>query len=726
MLYRKTIALAIGMAWAVPFSVAHAQQGNTANNDSVSNASTTTLPAVHVTAVSDGSSEHTGSYAAQAVTIGSKIPQTVRETPFSISVVTRQRLDDQNITKIEDVLKQTTGMTVTRFDGGGNANNIMARGFAIGSIQLDGLPISQATNYTTALDTSLYDRIEVLRGPAGLLQGAGEPGGTINLVRKRARADFAGNAAVMLGSWDARRGEFDVTSKLVESGAIRARVVGIVDNRDSYVDLVKNDKTVAYGTIEMDLSPQTTLSLGASQQKLDTVRDLGLPTYANGTLIDLPRSTFAGRSGNTQKQETSEMFAELEHRLSGGGLMKLSAREVDRYTYDYGVRGNSAPNPLTGLMNLQGAASERTTTNRNLDAYITTPFELGGRTHRALVGVSYSTEDDKTASTTTGAAGGGTLNIFQPNYNVALPVMNIGPYTAGVNQTQAGLYGQVQLKPWDRWTFLLGGRVSRWETESRNLITGVSAPVQKPKPQFTPLTAAIFELNDHSSLYGSYAETFVAQTAIDVNKNLLPARTGSQIEFGIKSEFFNKRLNTHLAVFRILDNDRAIADPNVPTASIAGGEVRSQGLEAEISGQIRPGWELTAGYAYTDTKILKAAVSDIGQIFSPGTPKHNVNLWTKHTWRDGAFKRWSVAGGLRAVSDTYALSGSGNNIIRINAPAYTVVNAQVGYQISPTTSLSLTVNNLFDKTYYEKVSLPSRQNFYGEPRAVMLALRTAW
>ncbi|WP_076593577.1 TonB-dependent siderophore receptor [Herminiimonas arsenitoxidans] len=722
MLCRKTITLAVSLAWAVPFSAALAQQGDSSSRDVDLNTSTTTLPAVHVTTVSDGSSEHTGSYAAQAITIGSKIPQTVRETPFSISVITRQRLDDQNITKIEDVLKQTTGMIVTRFDGGGNANSITARGFSIGSIQLDGLPIGQATNYTTALDTSLYDRIEVLRGPAGLLQGAGEPGGTINLVRKRARADFAGNAAVMLGSWDARRAEFDVTSKLVESGAIRARVVGVVDNRDSYVDIVKNDKTVGYGTIEMDLSPQTTLSLGASQQKLDTVRDLGLPTYANGTLINLPRSTFVGRSGNTQKQETSEMFAELEHRLSGGGLMKFSAREVERYTYDYGVRGNSFPNPLTGLMNLQGAASERETTSRNLDAYITTPFELGGRTHRALVGMSYSTENDKTASTTTGPAGGGTLNIFQPNYNVALPVMNIGPYTTGANQTQTGIYGQVQLKPFDRWTFLLGGRVSRWNTEAVDLISGVVTSPQKLKPKFTPLTAAIFELNQQSSLYASYAETFVAQTALDINNKLLAPRTGSQIEFGIKSEFYNKRLNTHLALFRIFDKDRAIADPNNTTKSVAGGEIQSQGLEAEVSGQIRPGWEMTAGYAYTDFKYLKVPVNAV----TTGTPKHNVNVWSKHTWRDGAFKRWSVAGGLRSMSKTYATSGTAANPIRIDAKGYTIFNAQIGYQISPTTTASLTVNNLFDKTYYEKVSMPSRQNFYGEPRSVMLALRTAW
>lgn len=720
MLYRKSMALAVSLAWAVPFSIAFAQQNDTTSNETNSNVLTTTLPAVHVTAVSDGSSEHTGSYAAQAITIGSKIPQTVRETPFSVSVVTRQRLDDQNIIKIEDVLKQTTGITVTKLDGSGNSNSITARGFGISSIQLDGLPISQATSYST-LDTAIYDRIEILRGPSGLLLGAGEPGGTINLARKRARADFAGSAAAMLGSWNAKRAEFDLTGKLTESGNVRARIVGVVDNRDSHIDVVKNDKTVAYGTLEIDLSSRTTLSLGAAQQKLDTVRDLGLPTYADGTLLNVPRSTFAGRNGNTQKQETNDMFAELEHHLDGGGLLKFSAREVTRFSYDIGVRSNSAVNAL-GLVTMQGAASRRETVNRNVDAYITTPFDWGGRTHRVLAGLNYASEEDRTANAP--GLANGTLNIFQPDYSVALPALVVGPYSSGTGQTQTGAYGQVQLKPFDRWTLLLGGRVSWWDTESRNLITGAVTPAPKPGPQFTPLTGLIFDLNDNSSLYGSYAETFVAQTALDINNNLLPPRTGSQIEFGIKSEFFNKRMNTHLAVFRILDNDRAIADPNdiTNTKSIAGGEVRSQGWEAEVSGQIRPGWEVTAGYAYTATKYLKAPVNQLGQVFSSITPKHNLNLWSKHTWRDGAFNRWSVAGGLRSVSETYVQSGN----VRIIGKAYTVVNAQIGYQISQASSLSLTVNNLLDKTYYEKISGVSRQNFYGEPRSVTLALRTAW
>lgn len=721
MLYRKTIALVVSLACAVPFPGVLAQEVDSSDHKIGSGLPVSTLPAVQVTAIGDGSSEHTGSYAAQAVTVGSKIPQTVRETPFSVSVITRQRLDDQNITRIEDVLKETTGITVTRFDGAGNANSISARGFSIGSYQLDGLPISQSPSYST-FDPAIYDRIEVLRGPAGLLQGAGEPGGTINLARKRARADFAGSAAAMLGSWNTKRAEFDITSKLTELGNVRGRLVGVVDNRDSYVDVVKNDKTVVYGTIEIDLTSNTTLSFGSSQQKLDTTRDLGLPTYVDGTLIDVPRSTFAGRNGNSQEQENSELFAELEHHLDGGGLLKFSAREVKRFSSDIGVRSKTAVNPATGLVTMEGAASRRETVSRNLDAYITTPFDWGGRTHRVLAGLSYASEDDRTANAS--RLSGGTLNIFQPDYNVALPPLVVGPYSSGASQTQTGAYGQLQLKPFERWTFLLGGRMSWWETESRNLLTGEVTRAPKPDPQFTPQLGVIFDLNEQSSLYGSYAETFVAQTDLDINGKVLLPRTGSQIELGLKSEFFNKRLNTHLAAFRILDKDRAIADLNDPTdtAAVAGGEVQSQGWEAEISGQISPGWQLIAGYAYTETEYLKAPVDQLGKTFSSVTPKHNVNLWTKHTWRDGAFHRWSVAGGLRSVSDFYSQSGK----VRVTGDAYTVVNAQVGYQINKTTTASLSVNNLFDKTYYEKVSGVTRQNFYGEPRSVMLSIRTAW
>lgn len=721
MLYRKT-PIAAGIACAAMSGLVLAQQVDV-QKDSGNEAAlaTTTLPAVQVTAVQDAMTEKSGSYATGAATVGSKIPQSLRETPFSVSVVTRQRLDDQNLTTIEDALKQTTGVVIQRFDGAGNFNTIQSRGFDIGSIQLDGIPISQDGNYATGFDTAIYDRVELLRGPAGLLQGAGEPGGTVNLVRKRAQSQFGGGANVQYGSWDARRAEVDVTSKLNESGSVRGRVVGLTDKRDSFVDIVKSDKSLFYGTVEVDLTPQTTLSVGATKQKINAVLDQGLPTYVDGKLIDFSRSTFAGTNSNDQDADSSDMFAELEHHLDNGGLLKLVARQTDRSMEYYGGR-SAAPwaYPLlpSDSFGLQTSHFKRETRNRNVDAYVVTPFEMVGRRHQLLLGASYSTEEAMSVSRTTPALTPTVAGLN--NHDITLPALPLGPYSSETKQTQKGLYGQIQLKPSDNWTFLLGGRFSKYETEARNPITGAEGKGSNPGTKFQPLVAALYELDNHSSLYASYAETFVGQSNQDKAGNILSPKSGSQVELGINSEWMNKRLNTHFAIFQIIDKDRAIADAPSSTTFVNSGKVRSQGFEAEVSGQVRPGWEITAGYAYTDLKTLEQGSTNVTNNFNAVTPKHNVNLWTNHTWQDGMFNRWSAGAGLRAISGIY--SQPTTTSVRIDQGGYMLVDARIGYQFDPKTTVSLMVTNLFDKHYYEKISSTSRQNFYGEPQAFTLSV----
>ena len=165
-----------------------------------------------------------------------------------------------------------------------------------------------------------------------------------------------------------------------------------------------------------------------------------------------------------------------------------------------------------------------------------------------------------------------------------------------------------------------------------------------------------------------------------------------------------------------------MTDPNATNASIAGGKVRSQGFEAEVSGQPQPGWDIVAGYAYNDTRYLQAPVAQQGQVFSPVTPRHSVNLFTRYAFTSPALRGFSVGGGMTYRSEFFAQSGA----LRINAPGYAVFNAQVGYQINDHLSLNLSVDNLLDKTYYEKVSGISRQNFYGEPRRVTVALKARY
>jgi iron complex outermembrane receptor protein/outer membrane receptor for ferric coprogen and ferric-rhodotorulic acid len=671
------------------------------------------LPEVRVT---DSGTTTEGTYTARELDIG-KAGLSPRETPQSVSVITRQQLDDRNLTKLEDALKSTVGVNITRLDGAGNYNSIQARGFDIGAVLLDGLPIAQGPNYATALDLALYDRVEVLRGPAGLLQGAGEPGGAVNLVRKRALGTLRIGGGAQLGSFGLRRAEADLTGPLNAAGTLRGRVVVVEDRRDSFVDLLFSNKHAAYGTLELDLAPSTTLSVGATRQRVRSMVDQGLPAYATGQLLDVPRSTVVGTRANRQDLDTRDVFAELEHRLDNGGLVKAALRDVRRDNFYRSGRANGAVaangNFAFETVDLQGQLKDR-----SADLYLATPFTLAGREHRLLLGLNRNERDSGEGNFAYGP--GSSFNIFAPTYvDMPYPQITRPGFTSTTTRSETALYGQAQLSVTERLRLLAGGRLSWAEVEVAQRSDGQVTSRSKPGRQFTPNLATLFDLTPQLTAYASYAESFVVQVQLDRAGQLLPARSADQVEVGLKGEFLNKRLQTQAALFRINDVNRAMTDPMVSTASIPGGKVRSEGLELEATGQVAPGWDLLAGYAYTRTEYIQAPVAQQGQAFAPLTPRHVLNLSSRYAFREGALRGFSVGGGLSWRSSFYAQAGS----LRLVSGNYALANLQLGYAFNDHVELGLTVDNLFDKTYYEKVSGLGRQNFYGTPRSAVLALK---
>lgn len=674
------------------------------------------LPEVRVT--DDATRNTEGTYTARRVDIG-KTGQSPIELPQSISVITRQQLDDRNFTKLEDAIKFVTGINVTRFDGAGNYNTIQSRGFDIGAIQLDGIPLPQGANFATAFDAAIYDRVEVLRGPAGVLQGAGEPGGAISLVRKRASGPLSIGAQVQAGSFDFRRAEVDLNAPLNAAGSLRGRVVLVADDRNSFVDVLYNHKRLGYGTLELDIGPDTTASVGYTTQDIHSVVDQGLPAFANGALAAVPRSAFAGLQTNKADMASVDRFLEVEHRLGSGGSVKLTLRDTDRDSFYRSARANSvlAPN---GTFTMESVDNFQKLRDQNVDLYLNLPFEWNGLKHRLLLGVAKNENETYGGNFAFGASR--QFNLYQPDYTLPYPVIALPGYTSITTRNEKALYGQLQYAITDHFKLLTGGRLSWPEIEVRSTTSGAVTSSSKPGRTFTPSVAGIYELGSGLSAYASYAESFVVQTVLDSSNQLLPPRTSKQIELGLKGEFANKRLQASAALFRIEDIDRAIADPVVSTASIPGGEVRSQGLEIEISGQPQPGWDVLAGYAYTDTTYVRAPVAQQGQVFSTVTPKHSLNLYSRYAFRDGALRGWSVGGGLSWRSQFFSQSGT----VQIVSGNYALANAQVTWQINDQLNLSFGVDNLFDKTYYEKVSSTSRQNFYGEPRRYVVALKAKY
>lgn len=663
--------------------------------------------------------EGSGSYTTTATTVG-KEAAAIKDIPRSVSVVTRQMMDDRNVTEVADALKQTPGITVVKYDGGGLRNTIQARGHAIDTVQLDGVSTTWDMNTGTTFDAAIYDRIEVLRGPAGLYQSGGEPGGSLNLARKRAldRWSFGGEAGI--GSWDTYRGVIDVTGPLVESGRIRTRIVGVLDDRDSFVDVVGNEKKTVFGTVEGDLTDDTTVALGLTSQRYSNVQNYGLPAYAGGRLLDADRSTFAGAGWNDMDFDIDEQFVELKHRLDGGGEIRLSGRHQAQNAATIGLWANTVVDPATGNFNSVVWGSRRQAEEWSMDGHVSTPLQVGGLTHTLLLGADYRTrQSDATSSNMVSVNG---FNISSMNHDPAVPRLTWGtPSRNSVDQY--GAYGQARIKPGVDWLTLVGGgRLSWWSTRTKNMATMVESGRYASHGEFTPYGGVVYDASREVSLYVSYAEIFKPQNSLDIHGNMLPPRIGGSWEVGVKGSFLDGRLNTQLAAYRMIDENRAMPIEGClgDACNEAAGKVRSRGIEAQADGSPWPNWNVSAGYAYVLTDHLTGTAANKGNTFSTATPKHTATLWAKYTFPEGSpMHGLSVGGGMKTVSSFYVMNSAGTRWVQ---DGYTVFDALVAYAFTETLDASLTVSNLFDETYYEKVGGDNRQNYYGAPRSAMLTL----
>ncbi len=663
--------------------------------------------------------EGTRSYTSNAVSIG-KGEQKLKDIPQSISVLTRQRLDDQNMNSLQDAMRQVTGATIKTYNSGSSLNDVYVRGFLVDQVQVDG--VSQPTgqgDLATSFDLAMYDRVEVLRGPSGLYQGAGEPGGTINVVRKRALGNFALGGELSAGSYDHYHSSVDVTGPLNEQGSLRGRFVTTYESNKSFVDYAQNKKPMVYGRLEYDFNPATTLSVGGAYQENHSTPAFGLPAYSDGKLLDVKRSTYVDAKWNQLKEQVWEGFTELDHQLDNGGQFKtsLTYRDAETPTRNF-TWTDGAVDPATGESSAVAYSYYTHIKTLGLDSFVTLPVQALGRTHELTLGAEYQhVNKDFTY-------GGGEyypINVFDPGA-INIPksefVMDNGNWSTS---HQYGLYGRTKISATDWLDVILGSRVTWFESESQNanaFFNNYSNTQTDINRKFIPYAALVAKLTPELSAYASYTSVFKPQTEVNAGGQTIKPRKGKQYEVGLKREFFDGRLNASVALFRIYDENRAQLLGNTQTYA-AQGKVRSQGWETELSGNLTDNWSITTGYAFTQTEILKADSLTEGDLFSTITPKHNFNVWTRYEFVDGPLKDFSVGGGLRAVSPTYYERGD----VHFQQSGYSVATAQVGYTISPQVSTSLTVNNLFDRVYYERVDSAWGSNFYGEPRNLTLSVR---
>ncbi len=680
------------------------------------------LGATQVTANQLGTiTEGSGSYTPGTIATATRLVLSPRETPQSISVVTRQAMDDFNLKSIDDVMRHTPGITVAAYDS--ERTSYFSRGFAIQNFQYDGIPILQDAQYSsghTLTDTVIYDRVEILKGATGLLTGAGGPGGTINMVRKKPTSEFKGYVDLGAGSWDNYRSEIDVSGPLTETGNVRGRAVAAYQDKHSFLDHYQRQTNVYYGILEFDLAPDTLLTVGGDYQDSDPQGSSWSGSASlfdsAGNRISTPRSFNNGAKYSKWKQYTRTAFATLEHTFDNGWVGKAQ--------YNHQINGYKAPlsalqspNAETGKAPLLTRTYNGETTSDTGDLYATGPFSLFGREHELVVGTSVSRSRWLGSDYTNATNYENSHDYFNWDGDALKP--DRGPRTKKndelTRQSASYITGRFSLA--DDLHLILGTRVNNYEVSGTSQV--------KDTGKVVPYAGITYDLNDNFSAYASFTEIYLPQDDYrDRNDKPLEPDEGKNYEIGLKGEFFDGRLNSSLAYFEVHEKNRPIDDtdyipdshPGLDYAS-KGTEAKTKGYEAEISGELAPGWQLQAGYTH---KIIR---DKQGEKLSTWEPEDQVNIYTSYKLT-GPLDKLTLGTGVRWQGTGWKLL---NNYAKGTEENFSqdplwIVDAMARYQVTENVSATLNVNNIFDKKYYTNIGFYNSA-YYGDPRNVMLSTR---
>ncbi|WP_122662237.1 TonB-dependent siderophore receptor [Pseudomonas viridiflava] len=693
--------------------------------------------------------ENSGSYTTGLTSVGSKTPTSLRQTPQSISIVSQQLMADQQMTDINDAMRATPGITLQNDTY--RTSYILSRGFKLENFQLDGAaPMAQGSSVGSFYSSNIYDlaefdHIEVLRGSAALFGGTGDPGGIVNMVRKRPLDAFQLKLTASAGSWDNYRQELDVTGPIAFDGKLRGRMVVANTDRQYFIDNRSTEKPLVYGVMEADVTEDTMLTAGFRYNKShENGTQTSVPRYLDGSDIGLSRSASLGTKWGYTDVTGREVFAKIDHKLSDDWKVNISYTDL----WDVGYFKTSTVlgvgvNPATGAgLSWNSTTSKQENQQRMWDVNLAGKFELFGLEHDVVVGGDYQEINSRWL----GAArvSGGALNPLDPDSTPFPEPADNTNYSRDYNpndQKQYGVYGSLRLQLAEPLHLILGARVQRfkfnqiYQTRAGNTWTTQSdIPLREPT-KVTPYGGLVYDLNDEWSVYGSYSEIYKPQASLrDGQGNVLEAMQGKTYETGLKGELFGGSVNTNVALYYTTRENQGVRDPGYPQDDfdfagsccyVSNGKVVSKGIDMEVSGEVMPDWMLMAGYTFNMNRN-----KDADAPLSTMTPKHLFKMFS--TYRlPGVFSDFKVGGGVNLQSSNYfsgeVTSNGAKNAYDFSQPGYAVWNALAEYRVDEHWTVTYNANNIFDKNYYATVGSTSATNWYGEPRNHMLTLRgTFW
>ncbi len=648
-------------------------------------------------------------YIVPSASTATKTDTPLMETPVSVQVVPAAIIEDQRVNRLQEALENVSGLRSHNNDLEGYVYKI--RGFTSFNLFRNGLAVP--LTIANIQDTANVDRVEVLKGPSSILYGRIDPGGLINLATKRPERAPYYKLEQEVGAYDHKRTAWDATGALGDR--VSYRFSGAYQDYDSFRDFQGGHRVMVAPELNFQLGEQTDLLLDVQYMKNNAQSDTGFPVIGSKPApIALSRS-FQEANDPLDKTEGHSIGYEFRHRFNDDWSISNRFLYTQNLMWKLNVYG-TALNEATGVL-------DRTTQYQTLDGEVYSTnldlngkFEALGARHDVLVGLDYLHDY---YDYNYGEGGGNfQINIFNPvyggisaaDYQDAVHGVGFASFSS-VLVKQTGFYIQDQITLFDKLHVLLGGRydnatrgVGRSGASRTAAITARKANAEREDSQFSPRLGVLYQFTPGLSGFASYSQSFGNNNGVSATGATFDPEQGVQYEVGLKAEVL-KGLTANLAVFHLIKENVLTADLSTadPTDSIASGEVRSQGVELDVLGQLTDRLSLVGSYAYTDTKVTEDNNGLQGKELD-NVPRHSGKVFLTYDLGSGGLG-WRVGGGAYAAGQ--AQGDTANSFL---IPGYVRLDAFAAYSgkmgVNRWTA-QLNLRNILDKDYFD-----STDSFY--------------
>ncbi|WP_442944374.1 TonB-dependent siderophore receptor [Nostoc sp.] len=625
----------------------------------------------------------------------------LRDIPQSIQVVPQQVLEDQQVRNPNEALRNIAGVSQGQNSASRSGGaDINIRGFdATANILRNGLRDPTGGSGAGVFNLANIERIEVLKGPASVLYGQGSFGGLINYVTKQPLTEPYYSVEASAGSFNFYSGAVDLTGPLNDSKTVLYRLNLAALTTESFVDFYEEQQYFVAPVLTWQISDRTKLTLEA--EYLDRPKangNSGVP--AVGSVLPnpngrIPRNrTYTERDPNKDDVYSFAVGYDLQHRFSENWQLRNAFRFSQGGRDRDQISSSSLAEDQRTLSRTYALSSDQEFGRFfNLDTYVVGKFATGSVEHQLLMGFNL-TREESTLPVIIGRAA--PINLFNPVYGQPIGDVIFRFDLAGSTDT-LGIYVQDQVTLFDNLKLLLGVRFDTFRSTSEDRIANTEEELSDSA--FSPRVGIVYQPFEPISLYASYSRAFNPVTGVtSFEGDAFQPERATQYEVGIKADL-SDRLSATLAFYDITRSNVVTADP-VPDRdgfSVQTGEQRSRGIEFNIGGEILPGWNLIAGYAYTDAQITQDNELPVGNLLR-NTPRNSFNLWTSYEFQRGPLQGFGAGVGFFFVGER---QGDLPNTFEL--PSYFLTDAAIFYKRDRFRA-SLNFRNLFDVNYYDSAN----------------------